>query len=122
MYSDNGASVRARTIAFAFLLFIMCKGATGQSPTFTEYPILTANSQPNGIVTGLDGALWFVEFGGNKIGRITTDGTIREFPVPTAISLPRFIAAASDGALWFTEGAGNKIGRITTDGVVTEYP
>ncbi len=30
----------------------------------------TAGSQPGAITTGPDGALWFAEFAGNKIGRI----------------------------------------------------
>ena len=39
-----------------------------------------------GITAGPDGALWFTEYWGNKIGRITTAGVITEFPVPTASS------------------------------------
>jgi hypothetical protein len=63
--------------------------------------------------------MWFTEFGGNKIGRITTGGVISEFPVPTQNSGPIDIAAGSDGAMWFAERGGNKIGRIT---VPTEEP
>ena len=81
----------------------------------------TAASQPAGITTGADGALWFTERAGTKIGRITTAGVITEFPVPTAASQPIGIAAGSDDALWFTEETGNKIGRITTAGVITEF-
>jgi hypothetical protein len=32
----------------------------------------TANSQPVGITSGSDRNLWFTEFNGNKIGRLTT--------------------------------------------------
>jgi hypothetical protein len=39
--------------------------------TFTEYPIPTQFATPIGIAAGSDGALWFTEFQGNKIGRIT---------------------------------------------------
>ena len=31
-----------------------------------------------------DGALWFVELSGNKIGRITIDGIITESVIPTS--------------------------------------
>ncbi len=92
-----------------------------QAPTFTEYAIPTAASFPGGIAAGPDGALWFVESGGNKIGRISTAGVFSEYPVPTASSHPFTIAAGPDGALWFVEYNGDKIGRITTAGVVTEY-
>jgi streptogramin lyase len=43
-----------------------------------EFPIPTPNSQPLGITPGPDGALWFTENEGNKIGRITTAGAITE--------------------------------------------
>src|SRR4029077_187725 len=36
----------------------------------TEFPIPTANGEPLGIAAGPDGALWFTESNGNKIGRI----------------------------------------------------
>ena len=88
----------------------------------SEFPIPTANSQPEGIATGPDGALWFTESLGNKIGRITTAGVITEFPLPTGGSSPLGIAPGADDALWFTESLGNKIGRITTAGVITEFP
>lgn len=90
--------------------------------TITEYTIPTGNSITINIVAGPDGALWFAEMNGNKIGRITSDGTVTEYPVPTGNSAPGSIVTGPDGALWFNEMNGNKIGRITTDGTVTEYP
>lgn len=86
----------------------------------TEIPI-AADHSPNRIITGPDGALWFTEWAGNRIGRITTSGSVTGFNIPTANSGPIGIAVGSDGALWFTENNANKIGRITTAGVVTEY-
>jgi hypothetical protein len=77
---------------------------------------------PAVITTGPDGALWFTEGIGNKIGRITTAGSFTEYPVPTASSGPWGIAMGPDGALWFTELDAGNIGRITTAGAVTEYP
>jgi streptogramin lyase len=73
--------------------------------TITEFPIPTVGGSPISITTGRDGALWFTERIGNKIGRITTAGVITEFPIPTdSVSLPRGITSGPDGALWFTEG------------------
>jgi virginiamycin B lyase len=86
-----------------------------------DYGIPTATSFPQGITEGPDGALWFTEFAGNKIGRITAAGVTTEYPVPTSDSGPSMIAPGPDGALWFTEYYGSKIGRITTAGVITEY-
>jgi streptogramin lyase len=99
----------------------MVAGIAG-AQTITEFPGPTAGSGPIGIAAGPDGALWFTETDGNKIGRITTAGVFTEFAVPTADSIPVGIAAGSDGTLWFTESDGNKIGRISTAGVITEFP
>ncbi len=83
----------------------------------TEFSIPTANSAPNGITQGPDGALWFTEGLSNKIGRITTAGTITEFSIPkrdhNKFPSPTGITQGPDGALWFTEHNGNRIGRIT---------
>jgi hypothetical protein len=45
-----------------------------------------------------DGALWFVELSGNKIGRITIDGIITESVIPTSAGTRIAIAAGPDGA------------------------
>ena len=88
-----------------------------------EYAIPTASSQPYEITLGPDGALWFTENTGNKIGRITTAGAVTEYPIPTPGSLPVGITVGPDGALWFTESAANKIGRIDpVNKGITEYP
>jgi RHS repeat-associated protein len=87
----------------------------------TEFPIPTVNANPKGITTGPDGALWFTESLGNKIGRITTAGTVTEFPIPTAGAYPDDITTGPDGALWFTEPGSGKIGRITITGEITEF-
>jgi virginiamycin B lyase len=91
--------------------------------TFTEFPIST-DSRPVGITTGPDGALWFTEPYLDKIGRITTKGTIREFKMPRGSTLPGSlgnITQGPDGALWFNDFTVNKIGRITTRGVIIEF-
>jgi streptogramin lyase len=88
----------------------------------TSYPLPYPNSGPDQIVAGPDGALWFTESAGNRIGRITTAGALTEYAVPTPASEPTGIAAGADGALWFTERAGNRIARITTGGAITEFP
>ena len=86
----------------------------------TEYPVPTPDSGPYGIVAGPDGALWFSEFYGNKIGRITPAGVITQFAA-APLSSPQGITAGPDGALWFIGAYDNMVGRITTAGVVTAY-
>ena len=77
---------------------------------FTEFTPPTAGSKPQGITVGPDGAIWFAEAAGNKIGRLTADGTFNEFP--TSSSTPFGIVTGADGHLWFTEFSGNQIGEI----------
>jgi virginiamycin B lyase len=65
--------------------------------TFTEYP-LTPGSFPNRIVVGPDGALWFTELNTDKIGRITTRGTLSEYPInggPVGITVVPSVQIAS---------------------------
>jgi streptogramin lyase len=89
-------------VAFASL-GQLCTSLIAQTVSFTEYPIPTAGSQPSRIATGSDGALWFTEFTGNKIGRSTTAGVITEFTVPTAASQPTGSQPAETAPSGFTE-------------------
>jgi virginiamycin B lyase len=119
--TPSGVVKRVVLLAAMLTTLVTLLGGQSLSAIFTEYPIPTANSSPVGITAGPDGALWFTETNGQKIGRITTSGVITEYAVPTASANPQSITAGPDGALWFTELHGQKIGRITTSGVITEY-
>ena len=83
---------------------------------------LAAGANPQKIVIGPDGNLWFTELDVDLIGRITPSGEITEFSEGiTAGAGPFGLTVGPDGALWFTEYHGNRIGRITTDGTVSEF-
>jgi streptogramin lyase len=86
-----------------------------------EYHLPTAGGFPRGITRGQDGNLWFTEYAGNKIGRITPSGSLTEFPLPTPDSRPTGITSGPDGNLWFMEFNSGQIGRITPAGAVTEF-
>src|SRR6266536_2249175 len=66
--------------------------------------------------------LWFTEYDGDQIGRITVGGAVTEFPIPTAFAAPTGIKTGPDGNIWFTEYSTDKIGRITLSGTVSEFP
>ena len=99
----------------------LCGSIPATAQTITEFPIPTAGSVPSWMAAGPDGAIWFVETAGNKIGRITSAGVVTEYAIPTANSMPQGIVAGPDGAMWFVEGNTNRVGRITTAGVITEF-
>jgi streptogramin lyase len=95
----------------------------------SSYPVFTGVL--TSIVAGPGGALWFTNPAAEKIGRITTSGTVEEFgPIPStscAVGAPPncpfvdSIAVGSEGDLWFNEAMGDWIGRITPTGEITEY-
>jgi virginiamycin B lyase len=89
--------------------------------SFVEFVLPHPNSGPCKIVTGSDGAMWFTELGGGRIGRITLDGRITEYALPDRRAEPFMIVSGPDGALWFAEYNAGMIGRMATDGRLTEY-
>jgi virginiamycin B lyase len=109
-------------IALCAAVLLASLPAAAETGAVAELVIPTPSSQPVSIVTAPDGALWFTESAGNKIGRLTLDGVFDEYAIPTAGAQPDDMGLGPDGNLWFAETSGNKIGRITTDGVITEYP
>jgi len=60
--------------AFAMVTLQIASFATRTvTVDITEFPIPTANSYPWGITAGPDSNLWFTEYDGGQIGRITPD-------------------------------------------------
>lgn len=113
--------VRSLVLAAAHTLSLV---SIAQAITINDYAIPTPLSRPFQIVAGPDGNLWFTEFTGAKIGRITPGGVITEFPLPNPLSNAGEIVAGPDGNLWFTESIPiriSRIARITPNGVITEF-
>jgi len=102
----------SNSFRFAFVLILLAQ------PLFasTDFTIPPGRaSWPYAMVVGPDRNLWFVEWGGQKVGRITTAGVITEFPIPNAQALIG-IASGPDGNLWFTDTMAGTIGHISTSG------
>jgi virginiamycin B lyase len=98
------------------LTALRSSGPVQQFTTYTSKSI----KDPMGITAGSDGALWFTNYNGNSIGRITTSGAITHYKA-SGIDDPFGITNGPDGALWFTNYGGNSIGRITTSGAVSIF-
>jgi len=86
----------------------------------SELDVPTRGSVPSDITVDPTGAVWFLEFRGNKIGRYAA-GRFAEFPVPTPRAGLTGLAVAPDGAVWFAEIRGHALGRLR-DGVMAEFP
>jgi len=87
-----------------------------ESGTITQYVISTPHAFPEGIAVSPNGSVWFAETSADRIGHLTSDGTLREYAIPHAPGTrlaPWRIAVGSDGNVWFTLNLGDAIGRIT---------
>ena len=105
-------------------------GRITSSGVITTYPI-TASAFPRSICAGPDGNMWFTEFVGKRLGRITPAGAVTEFTSGlTSVRSLVGIAAGPDGNLWFTEETPDPtfgldhtdgFGFITPGGTITEF-
>jgi streptogramin lyase len=83
------------------------------------WTIPSPNAEPNDIVHGVDGNMWFTER--HAIGMITPEGAITEFPGIPIDSYPWEITQGPDRNLWFTDAARRSIWRLTPAGALQEF-
>jgi virginiamycin B lyase len=97
----------------ATLAWLVLAAPAAAAPTVTEFEIPTASSQPQDIVLGPDGKLWFTERVANKIGRLTPGNPplIEDFAVPSGLTEPFNITVGPDNKLWFS-------GKVGMEGAV----
>jgi virginiamycin B lyase len=120
-HARYAARVRRRPCLESLEGRALLSGVVEKLAPVAEFPLPHPDSSPVGITAGSGGSLWFTEATGDRIGRITTDGTLTEYALPQAESWPYDIAAMPDGTLWFTESTGHRIGHITAAGAISEY-
>jgi virginiamycin B lyase len=78
---------------------------------------------PERLTVARDGALWFTDPQGGRIGRIPPDTKKADYYfVPTPKSGPAGIAAAPDGSIWFTEHAADQIAILVPAGASRPSP
>lgn len=102
--------------------------ATGSNVVLASYAMPATlfplpYQDPDSLVNGPDGRLWFVQGEGPSgppiLGAITTGGTYSAYPLPAGSTVGGVTAGASND-LWVT--AGTAIIRSTTAGTFTSYP
>jgi len=82
------------------------------SATFVQYKLSTPNAFPFGLTLDNNHNLWFTEIDGNKIGELTSQGSIEELKIPQSGALePSGITTDSSGKVWFTLPATDSIGN-----------
>ncbi len=109
-------------ISNVMIALIACAAFSQLAVASTDFTIPPGRaSWPYAMVVGPDKNLWFVEWGGQKVGQITTAGVITEFPIPNAQALIG-IASGPDGNLWFTDTMAGTVGHISTSGTnIVQY-
>lgn len=74
---------------------------------------------PTDVVVAPNGAVWFLQFRGNRIGRLE-DGEFAEFEVAEENAGLSGLAVAEDGAVWFGMLRTGSLGRLR-DGEIEVY-
>ncbi|HEY1919840.1 MAG TPA: hypothetical protein VGH27_30070 [Streptosporangiaceae bacterium] len=79
----------------------------------------TAIDQPTSLTPGPGGAIWFTNYSGDTVAKITPSGRITSY-YGYGISEPGTIAAAPHkAAVWFTDEGNDSVGELTPSGAIT---
>jgi streptogramin lyase len=71
---------------------------------------------PYSIFSDKANNLWFLDFGGENIGRIDAKtGAIKLYPTPTKKSRPRRGRIDAEGRIWFAEFGSDRVGMFDTN-------
>jgi virginiamycin B lyase len=84
----------------------------------TAFDVPRPAAVPSDIAVGPDGAVWFLEFRADCIGRLK-DETFQEFPVGTKSAGLSGLAVAPDGSVWFGMLRSGSLGRLRNGKVET---
>ena len=78
-------------------------------------PFAATRGSPYTIVADRQNNIWFLNFGGESIGKIdAATGQTTLYPTPTKRSRPRRGRLDDQGRLWFAEFAGERVGMFDT--------
>jgi virginiamycin B lyase len=73
---------------------------------------------PTDVAVGTDGSVWFLQFRGNRIGRLK-NGEFSDFKVPDQNAGLSGLVVAADGAVWFGMVRSSSLGRLRDGRVAT---
>jgi virginiamycin B lyase len=98
-------------------------GRVASDGTLTEFVAPTEEEKfgTGSITLGPDGAMWFTEPKGDRVGRVSQAGETTYVGLPAGTS-PMQIVTGADGDLWFTDQHNSRIGRLSPTGTLQEFP
>ncbi len=113
--SDIDGKVWTNLVARQSILRLdIASGAYELFDPFKDMPNRAAHS-PYGLVADAANDLYFMDFGGEAIGRIDAKtGQATLYPTPTPQSRPRRGMIDEGGVIWFAEYEGNRVGSFDT--------
>ena len=108
------------TAIFAEMGFAVAEGPDIEDDwhNFEALNLPRPGAVPTDIALAPDGAVWFIQFRGNSIGRLK-DGEFAEFPVTVENAGLTGLAVAHDGAVWFGMLRAGSLGRLRNDELTT---
>jgi len=85
----------------------------------------TGNPALQDLVLGPDGNIWFTEWDGTSVGKVTPTGTVTRYPSGSPGGNTYSIAVGDDGNLWYVfhnnPSGGAAYARVTPSGVVSTW-
>lgn len=97
-------------------------GYVNTADELTEFSASAVGTQPEGIIAGPGGEMWFTGGESGLIGKVNPGGGVERFPVPPEVpdtkeisSDPVAITRAADGTLWFTDHSQSSEGSSYID-------
>jgi streptogramin lyase len=95
-------------------------GARDASGNTVLYNIANNSEQPTKLANGPDGNLWFTEYAGANIGKITPSGMVKEYNVGGGAN--NFgIVGGPHNTIWWTDSANRRVGMMKTNGTNIKY-
>ncbi len=90
-----------------------------------EYQLPDPNAFPGALAAAPNGRIWYVDGAGNKVGYMTSDGTVVAYDAPNTNNTntaPNSITLAADNSVWVTSIGLNAVLRVDPEsGAFTRY-
>jgi virginiamycin B lyase len=90
-----------------------------QDGAVKAFDLPSAASVPSDVAVGPDGAVWFIEYRADAIGRLVGDA-VQEFPIGERALGLTGLTVAPDGAVWFGLLREGSLGRLR-DGKIVRF-
>ncbi|OLR93928.1 hypothetical protein BJP25_16005 [Actinokineospora bangkokensis] len=117
---ELGADSKPTVLAVAAGAVWCSRGDGWLSEVTGRAEAVRVDGTPYGVAATADGALWFSEMTGHRLGRVA-DGAVDYVPLPAG-SFPAGVVQGPDGAVWCALNTAGALARVDADLGVTVHP